>query len=180
MWEEELKKRWYLHHHNKELDHFVTCGEEVVPVHTGVTMEQALLEHARKQTAKAKRTTVTPIRHNAIQIMQDFGEHTYSLAHDSWDMWNKGKEYFKDIDRLTLGIINVFVLTWIAKNNGRIQTQDIAGALYQDSDYLKRLVEQRALPVAKKLSISQEDMIAELLEVCVHPPLKKVLQDYAD
>ena len=40
MWEEELKKRWYLHHHNKELGHFTTCDEEVISFIKSLLEEQ--------------------------------------------------------------------------------------------------------------------------------------------
>ena len=90
----------------------MVCDNEVIVVPVGVTHEQALIDHARETTQKAKRTTVSPVRHNAIQIMQHFGESTFLLANDQWELWNikdKTEEDVGYLDKLVIGIMKDYL-----------------------------------------------------------------------
>jgi hypothetical protein len=161
------------------------CEEEVVPLQIGVTMEQALLEHARKTNTAAKRTTVSAIRHNTVQLMQEFGEHTMAFATDQWELWQLGNkrtiEQNNQMDHLAMGIINVFVMKWtLRKHMDSITVTDVAEAMYQDPKYLRRLCEERLVPLAIKLNIPTKELINETLKVCVHEPLREVLNGFQD
>jgi hypothetical protein len=158
------------------------CGEEVIVVPVGQTIEQALLDHARKNTEAAKRTTVSPLRHNAIQIMQHFGESTFLLANDQWELWNvknKTKEDIEHIDKLVMGIINVYVMNrCIAGDADDIMVQDIAEALYNDKEYLERMSRKAILEISAKIGCGILELQQEMLEICVHEPLKEVLSGF--
>ena len=164
--------------------HCVKCKEEIVAIPVGKTVEQALMEHAKKTNAQAKITSVSPIRHNAVQLMQEFGDSTMMLAIDQWLLWNikkKSEEDIKELDALVCGIINVFVMnTMLKQTPPPITAQDIAEELYKDKKYLERLCKEKVWQLANTIGFSVADMLKEMIEVCVHPPLKGVLNDFYD
>jgi len=160
------------------------CNQEVIVVPVGKTIEEALLSHAKENTEKAKRTTVSPLRHNAIQIMQDFGETTYVIAEDQWNLWrlgiNKTSGQRKEQDKLVLYIINVYIMT---KKGGfnidDIRVADIGEAMYNDKDYLRRMFTEKAVPIADRLGITVAALANEMIEICVHKKLKEVLYEFS-